>query len=82
MSRDYQIISRLQSALYNVSKMYIDNMSIWNPDIDDKLAYLRAKTEAESSRKNLKNPVSVQRPKKRMSATCFERLPTRFSYSI
>ena len=44
MSRDYQIISRLQSALYNVSKMYIDNMSIWNPDIDDKLAYLRAKT--------------------------------------
>ena len=24
MSRDYQIISRLQSALYNVSKMYID----------------------------------------------------------
>ena len=44
MSRDYQIISRLQSSLYNVSKMYIDNMSIWNPDIDDKLAYLRAKT--------------------------------------
>ena len=44
MSRDYQIISRLQSALYNVSKMYIDNMSIWESDIDDKLAYLRAKT--------------------------------------
>lgn len=44
MSRDYQIISRLHSALYNVSKMYIDNMSIWEPDIDNKLAYLRAKT--------------------------------------
>ena len=44
MSRDYQVISRLHSALYNVSKMYIDNMSIWESDIDDKLAYLRAKT--------------------------------------
>ena len=44
MSRDYQVISRLHSALYNASKMYIDNMSIWESDIDDKLAYLRAKT--------------------------------------
>ena len=25
MSRDYQVISRLHSALYNVCKMYIDN---------------------------------------------------------
>jgi len=43
-SRDYQVIARLYSALFNYSKMYIDNMQVWNSDIDDNLAILRAKT--------------------------------------
>ena len=43
-SRDYQVLARLYSALFNLSKMYIDNMSIWNTNIDNKLTTLRAKT--------------------------------------
>ena len=43
-SRDYQTISRLYTAIYNISKMYIDDMSIWNGDIDNKLTTLRSKT--------------------------------------
>ena len=43
-SRDYQVLARLYSALFNVSKMYIDNLSVWNNDIDNRLATLRAKT--------------------------------------
>lgn len=43
-SRDYQIIARLYTALYNLNKMYIDNMHVWNKDIDNKLTTLRAKT--------------------------------------
>ena len=43
-SRDYQVLGRLYSALFNVSKMYIDNMNIWNQNIDNKLSMLRAKT--------------------------------------
>ena len=27
-SRDYQVLARLYTALFNISKMYIDNMSI------------------------------------------------------
>ena len=43
-SRDYQVLARLYSALFNVSKMYIDDLSIWNNDIDNRLTTLRAKT--------------------------------------
>jgi hypothetical protein len=43
-SRDYQVLARLYTSLFNVSKMYIDNLQIWNSDIDNKLATLRAKT--------------------------------------
>lgn len=43
-SRDYQVIARLYSAIFNISKMYIDNLNIWNEDIDNKLVNLRAKT--------------------------------------
>lgn len=43
-SRDYQVLARLYSALFNVSKMYIDDMNIWDKNIDNKLSLLRAKT--------------------------------------
>lgn len=43
-SRDYQIIARLYTALYNYSKMHIDDMNVWGEDIDNKLSHLRAKT--------------------------------------
>lgn len=43
-SRDYQVLARLYSALFNVSKMYIDDMNIWDKNIDNKLSMLRAKT--------------------------------------
>ena len=43
-SRDYQVLARLYTALYNINKMYIDNMNIWNDDIDNKLSTLRART--------------------------------------
>lgn len=43
-SRDYQLIARLFTALYNVTKMYIDDMSVWETNIDNKLTTLRSKT--------------------------------------
>lgn len=43
-SRDYQVIARLYTALYNFSKMYIDDMEVWDANIDNKLSHLRAKT--------------------------------------
>ncbi len=43
-SRDYQVLARLYSALFNVSKMYIDDMNIWDKNIDNKLSLLRART--------------------------------------
>ena len=43
-SRDYQYIARLYTVLFNFNKMYIDDMSVWDADIDNKLSYLRAKT--------------------------------------
>lgn len=43
-SRDYQVLARLYTALYNINKMYIDNMSVWDNDIDNKLTTLRART--------------------------------------
>ena len=43
-SRDYQVIARLYTALFNYVKMHIDNMSIWDSNIDNKLTMLRAKT--------------------------------------
>ena len=43
-SRDYQVIARLYTSLYNLSKMYIDDMNFWSADIDNKLSHLRAKT--------------------------------------
>jgi len=43
-SRDYQVLARLYTALYNLNKMYIDNMSVWENDIDNKLAALRSRT--------------------------------------
>ena len=44
ISRDYQILARLYSALFNISKSYIDSMSVWDRDIDNNLTTLRAKT--------------------------------------
>ena len=41
-SRDYQVIARLYTALFNLSKMYIDNNHFWTNDIDKKLSKLRA----------------------------------------
>lgn len=43
-SRDYQVLARLYTALFNISKMYIDDMSIWDSNIDNKLTNLRART--------------------------------------
>ena len=43
-SRDYQVIARLYTALYNFNKMYIDDMTVWDANIDNKLSHLRAKT--------------------------------------
>lgn len=43
-SRDYQVIARLYTALFNISKMYIDDMQIWNNNIDNKLIDLRSRT--------------------------------------
>lgn len=43
-SRDYQVIARLYTALFNYVKMHIDNMNVWEPNIDNRLAMLRAKT--------------------------------------
>ncbi|MBQ3422375.1 MAG: hypothetical protein IJH34_12075 [Romboutsia sp.] len=43
-SRDYQVIARLYTALYNFNLMYIDDMNVWNSNIDNKLTMLRAKT--------------------------------------
>ncbi len=44
LSRDYQVIARLYSLLFNYSKLYIDDLSIWDSNIDNKLVTLRAKT--------------------------------------
>ena len=43
-SRDYQVLARLYTSLYNMNKMYIDNMDIWEKDIDNKLTTLRSRT--------------------------------------
>lgn len=43
-SRDYQVLARLYTALYNFSKLYIDDMSVWDNNIDNKLSTLRSKT--------------------------------------
>lgn len=44
LSRDYQTIARLYSLLFNYSKLYIDDLDIWDNNIDNKLVTLRAKT--------------------------------------
>lgn len=43
-SRDYQVLARLYSALFNVSKSYIDSLHVWNNNIDNKLVTLRSRT--------------------------------------
>jgi len=43
-SRDYQTIARLFTAIYNMTKMYIDDMNVWENNIDNKLTTLRART--------------------------------------
>ena len=43
-SRDYQVFCRLYDAIFNLSRLYTDNMSVWGENIDNKLATLRAKT--------------------------------------
>lgn len=43
-SRDYQVIARLFTTMFNYSKMYVDNLNTWMPNIDNKLSILRAKT--------------------------------------
>ena len=43
-SRDYQVLARLYTALYNLNKMYIDDTQIWDTNIDNKLSNLRATT--------------------------------------
>lgn len=43
-SRDYQKLARIYTVLYNLSKMYIDDMKVWETNIDNKLTTLRSKT--------------------------------------
>ena len=43
-SRDYQVLARLYTAIFNLTKMYIDDLNIWTDNIDNKLTYLRAST--------------------------------------
>lgn len=44
-SRDYQVIARLYTALFNISKMYTDaSASIWESNIDTSLSMLRSYT--------------------------------------
>ena len=43
-SRDYQLISRLLTALFSYSESYINNMSVYNDTINSKLSELRALT--------------------------------------
>jgi hypothetical protein len=43
-SRDFQVLARLYTALFNISKMYADDLKEWVPDIDNKLTTLRSRT--------------------------------------
>lgn len=43
-SRDYQVLARLYTSLFNINKMYIDNMQVWDNDIDNRLTTLRSRT--------------------------------------
>ena len=43
-SRDYQLIARLFTAVYNLPKMYADDMNVWESNIDNKLTALRSRT--------------------------------------
>ena len=43
-SRDFQVLARLYTAIFNMTKMYIDNLSVWNNGIDNKLVSLRSTT--------------------------------------
>ena len=43
-SRDFQVLARLYTALFNISKMYADDLKVWVPDIDNKLTTLRSRT--------------------------------------
>lgn len=43
-SRDFQVLARLYTALFSVSKMYADDLRVWDPNIDNKLITLRSRT--------------------------------------
>lgn len=43
-SRDYQLLARLYTFAFNYSKMSIDASKVWEPNIDERLALLRAYT--------------------------------------
>ena len=43
-SRDFQVLARLYTALFNISKMYADDLKVWVPNIDNKLTTLRSRT--------------------------------------
>ena len=43
-SRDFQVLARLYTALFNISKMYTDDLKVWVPNIDNKLTTLRSRT--------------------------------------
>lgn len=67
-SRDYQVIARLYTALFNLSKMYIDNNHFWTNDIDKKLSRLRAFTL------NFRNKYQWDLDELKVVSSCFKYL--------
>ena len=67
-SRDYQVIARLYTALFNLSKMYIDNNHFWTNDIDKKLSRLRAFTL------NFRNKYEWDLDELKVVSSCFKYL--------
>lgn len=67
-SRDYQVIARLYTALFNLSKMYIDNNHFWTNDIDKKLSRLRSFTL------NFRNKYEWDLDELKVVSSCFKYL--------
>lgn len=67
-SRDYQVIARLYTALFNLSKMYIDNNHFWTNDIDKKLSRLRSFTL------NFRNKYDWDLDELKVVSSCFKYL--------
>ena len=43
-SRDYQLIARLYTALYNMNRMYVDGIDVWEKNSPDNVLPLKAST--------------------------------------